>query len=210
MGYMVNYCLLWALESSGVLMNECSVWVTVSYIAPWTHVNLEHHIQNAFLMCRHLVTVFLGMEKAYETAWWWGVLRTFHGWNLNFGYRGLFCFLQNYHLISLICLYILYQNGNEVPQGMVFKCEHVFNFSQWVHLSEPCCMLVTLLPTVVTWTWFCKLLYIISHTGLCRTDFPSLQLWSKVYTLHRCKVYVVPLMFSSTAVLFCLLQLSSF
>jgi hypothetical protein len=56
-------------------------------------VNLEYHIQNAFLRRQHLVAVFFDLEKAYDTTWRYGILRTLHRWNL----RGqLPLFLSNF------------------------------------------------------------------------------------------------------------------
>jgi hypothetical protein len=50
-----------------------------------THCTLDHlanleHVQNTFLMHKHLVTVFFGLEKAYDMAWQFGILRTLQGW----------------------------------------------------------------------------------------------------------------------------------
>jgi hypothetical protein len=38
----------------------------------------------------------------------------------------------------------------------------------------------------------CRLLYIICHTGLWRTDFPSLQLRPNVYISNACRVHIFP------------------
>jgi hypothetical protein len=82
-------------------------------------VNLEYHIQNSFLLRQHLVAVFLDLEKAYETTWRCGILRTLHRWNLR-GRLPLFLsnfFQDRYFRVRLgSVLYARYSQENGVPQ----------------------------------------------------------------------------------------------
>jgi hypothetical protein len=56
-------------------------------------VNLDHQIQNSFLLGQHVVVIFFNLQKAYDTAWQYDILRTLHQWNL----RGqLHVFISNF------------------------------------------------------------------------------------------------------------------
>jgi potassium voltage-gated channel Eag-related subfamily H protein 8 len=94
-----------------------------------THSTLDHfanleHVQNTFLMHKHLVTVFFGLEKAYDMAWQFGILRTLHGWIVggqlpltitNFLQDPYFCV----HLGDVCSLCFVQENG--VLQGLILS-----------------------------------------------------------------------------------------
>jgi hypothetical protein len=81
MEHMVNRHHVWILESRNLLSNAQYGFrrhrSTTDHLA-----NLEYHVQNSFLLLQHLVAVFFDLEKAYDTIWRYGILRTLHRWNL--------------------------------------------------------------------------------------------------------------------------------
>ncbi len=45
-------------------------------------VTLTTQISTAFVLRQHLVAIFFDIEKAYDTTWRYGILRTIHSWGL--------------------------------------------------------------------------------------------------------------------------------
>ncbi len=45
-------------------------------------VTLTTQISSAFVLRQHLVAIFFDIEKAYDTTWRYGILRTIHSWGL--------------------------------------------------------------------------------------------------------------------------------
>jgi hypothetical protein len=80
---MVNRRLIWVLENRNLLCEDrCGFRRLRSALDHL--VSLEYHIQNAFLLRQHLVAVFFDLEKAYDTTWRYGILRTLHHRNVRF------------------------------------------------------------------------------------------------------------------------------
>jgi hypothetical protein len=105
--------------------NKPSSESTVQILLPQIHlVNLEHKIQILFLLRQHLVAVFFDLEKANDTIWRHGILRTLHHWNVR-GWLPLFIadFLQeHYFLVHLSSvLSPLHPQESGVPQGSVLS-----------------------------------------------------------------------------------------
>jgi potassium voltage-gated channel Eag-related subfamily H protein 8 len=70
---IVNSRLVWILGCRGLLSNiQCSCRHNRSSVDQLEF--LEEQIRQAFLAKQHLV------EKAYDTAWRYGILRTLHHW----------------------------------------------------------------------------------------------------------------------------------
>ncbi|GBN44998.1 putative RNA-directed DNA polymerase from transposon BS, partial [Araneus ventricosus] len=85
---------------------------------------LETEIRNAFIRRHHAVTIFLDIEKAYDRAWRYGILRDLYNCNL----RGnLLIFIQNFlklrqfrvRIGSQLSDYFVQEEG--VPQGSVLS-----------------------------------------------------------------------------------------
>ena len=80
---MVNTRLVWFLERTGVLSSsQCGFRRMHSCIDVLLH--LENSICKAFASKQHHITVFFDLEKAYDTAWRYGILRVLH----DIGLRG--------------------------------------------------------------------------------------------------------------------------
>ena len=89
---MINQRLVWSLESRNLLSSiQCGFRrqrSTVDHLA-----TLATHISTSFALRQHLIAIFFDIEKAYDTTWRHGILRTLHSW----GYRGhLPHFLSNF------------------------------------------------------------------------------------------------------------------
>jgi hypothetical protein len=99
MEWTVNYWLTWILESRNLLLNtHCGLQCHRSTLD--NLMNLEYHIQNSFVMCQYLVTIFFDLKKAYDRSWQSDILRTYHRWNLR-GWLPLFflSFLYDHHFV---------------------------------------------------------------------------------------------------------------
>jgi hypothetical protein len=120
---MVNRRLVWVLENRNLLSNaQCGFRrnrSTLDYL-----VTLEHQIQNSFLLRQHVVAVFFDVEKAYDTTWQYGILKTLHQCNFR-GRLPLFIsnfLLDRYFLFRLgNVLCARYHQENGVPQGSVLS-----------------------------------------------------------------------------------------
>lgn len=120
---MVSNRLMWFLESENLLSKiQCGFRKrrsTADHL-----VRLEGAIRDAFLKKEHLVAIFFDLEKAYDTTWRYGILRTIHNWGL----RGsLPTFLANFlaeryfrvRIGTTLSSEHLQENG--VPQGSVLS-----------------------------------------------------------------------------------------
>ena len=87
-------------------------------------VRLESAIQDAFLNKQHLIAVFFDLEKAYDTTWRYGILRTLYGWGIK-GHLGNFInhFLSERYFQVRIgnTLSNVFAQENGVPQGSVLS-----------------------------------------------------------------------------------------
>ena len=80
---MVNERLVWYLEKNGLLAKQqCGYRSNRSAVDHL--VRLETFIRDAFIHNQHLVAVFFDLQKAYDTAWKYGILKNLH----NMGLRG--------------------------------------------------------------------------------------------------------------------------
>ena len=74
---MVNIRLVWFLERRGIL-NPAQCGFRRMRSCTDTLIRLEASICEAFIAKKHHVSVFFDLEKAYDTAWRFGILRTLH------------------------------------------------------------------------------------------------------------------------------------
>jgi hypothetical protein len=97
---MVNHHLIWILESRNIILNvQCGLRRHMSSLDHL--VNLEHEIQNSFLIHQHLKATFLNLEKVYDTTWRYGTQRTFDCWNMS---GRLPLFISNFLHYSYLCV----------------------------------------------------------------------------------------------------------
>jgi potassium voltage-gated channel Eag-related subfamily H protein 8 len=120
---MVNCRVVWVLENQNLFPGaQCGFRRHRS--APDYVMNLEYHIQNAFLLCHRLVAVLFDLEKAYGTTWRCGILRTLHRWKVR-GRLPLFLshFLQGRYFCGRLgnVLSARYPQENWVRQGPVLS-----------------------------------------------------------------------------------------
>ncbi|XP_076057241.1 uncharacterized protein LOC143034778 [Oratosquilla oratoria] len=74
---MVNARLVWFLERRGVISSaQCGF--RRMHSCTDVLIRLEDSICNAFLSKQHHITVFFDLEKAYDTAWRYGILKVLH------------------------------------------------------------------------------------------------------------------------------------
>jgi ribonuclease HI len=120
---MVNFRLVWFLEYYKHLSPNQSGFrkhrSTLDNL-----IQLDTSIRNAFLKKQHLVAVFFDIEKAYDTAWKFGILKELH----QFGLRGhLPLFIQQFLTTRVFqvrlgtTLSSLYPQDLGVPQGSVLS-----------------------------------------------------------------------------------------
>ena len=120
---MVNDRLVWILESRRLLTNvQCGFRKQRSAVDHL--VTLSTFIMNNFLRKRQTVAVFFDLEKAYDTCWRAGILRTLHTWGLR-GRLPLFlqAFLKDRMFrvrVGSVLSDTFYQE-NGVPQGSVLS-----------------------------------------------------------------------------------------
>ena len=121
---MINYRLMWALESMSVLhpnqygFRRCRS--TVDSLA-----RLDDYIKIAFARKQHAVAVFFDLEKAYDTTWCYHILETLK----DAGFRGhLPKFIQGFLSDRRFTVKIgstfsdEYIQHEGVPQGSVLSC----------------------------------------------------------------------------------------
>jgi len=92
---MVNARLIWVAETCGRLTDlQCGFRRRTSTVD--LLVNLEGHLETAFAKKQHSLGIFFDLEKAYDTTWWFLMLRSFREWGLR-GYLPTFvsAFMQN-------------------------------------------------------------------------------------------------------------------
>ena len=74
---MINYRLVWYLESNGFISNlQCgfhSKRCTTDHL-----VHLETVIREAFIRNERLAVIFFDLRKAYDTMWKYGIMRDLH------------------------------------------------------------------------------------------------------------------------------------
>ena len=75
---MINNRLVWYLEYNGIITAYQSGFrkkrSTIDQI-----IRLESAVREAFINKEHLVTVYIDLEKAYDTTWKYGIMKDLHG-----------------------------------------------------------------------------------------------------------------------------------
>ena len=74
---MVNARLVWYLEKKG-LLSSAQCGFRRMHSTNDVLIRLESSICEAFASKQHHVTIFFDLEKAYDTAWRYGILKTIH------------------------------------------------------------------------------------------------------------------------------------
>ncbi len=120
---MVNTRLVWHLEQRNLLTPiQCGFRKNRSTMDHL--VTLTTQISTAFVLRQHLVAIFFDLEKAYDTTWRYGILRTIHSWGLR-GRLPLFlvAFLSSrYFRVRLgDRLSASHHLENGVPQGSILS-----------------------------------------------------------------------------------------
>ena len=120
---MVNNRLVWFLERKGIISSSQCGFRRMRSCTD-VLIRLEDSICRAFASKKHHITVFFDLEKAYDTAWRYGILKVLH----NIGLRGelpLFikAFLENRYFRVRIgnTLSDLKIQEEGVPQGSVLS-----------------------------------------------------------------------------------------
>ena len=82
---MINDRLVWFLESNNLLTNIQSGFrhnrTTTDHL-----IKLENFIREGFIRNEHVVAIFFDLEKAYDTTWKHGILKTYTRWVLGGDY----------------------------------------------------------------------------------------------------------------------------
>ena len=89
---MINDRLVWYLESSSLITEaQSGFWKTRSTMDHL--VRFDTFVREGFLNREHVVSIFLNLEKAYDTTWKYGIMKYLHDMDL----RGrLPLFIQNF------------------------------------------------------------------------------------------------------------------
>ena len=86
---MVTITLMWYLDKNNCLsMYQSGFRKNRSTIDQL--VQLENAIQNSFAAHKHLIAVFFDVEKAFDTTWRHGIIKTLHEW----GMRAKFAYIH--------------------------------------------------------------------------------------------------------------------
>ena len=120
---MINNRLVWQLESEHLISDfQCGFRrgrSTLDHL-----VRLETLIRDAFINKEHVVAIFFDLEKAYDTAWKYGIMRDLH----NMGFRGrlpmfIASFLSDRHFRVRLnnTLSDLRDQEMGVPQGSILS-----------------------------------------------------------------------------------------
>ena len=121
---IVNARMVWYLETKGILAAQQYGYRKFRSTTD-ALVRLETYIRNAFARKEHVYAVFFDMEKAYDTAWRGGILRSMHGAGLR-GNLPQFVkgFLSNRKMNVRVggMLSDEFEQYEGVPQGSVLSC----------------------------------------------------------------------------------------
>ena len=78
---MINDRLVWYLGSSSLIMEaQSGFWKTRSTMDHL--VRFETFVREGFLNGEHVVSIFLDLEKAYDTTWKYGIMNNIHDMDL--------------------------------------------------------------------------------------------------------------------------------
>jgi hypothetical protein len=120
---MINNRLVWFLESQNLLADiQCGFRSQTSTLDHL--VKLESFIRDAFINKEHAVSIFFDLEKAYDTAWKYGILRDLHDMGLR-GNLPMFVFIflteRQFKVILGSTYSNLFDQENGVPQGSLLS-----------------------------------------------------------------------------------------
>ena len=88
---MINDRLTWFLEANNI--KDYPSGFRRHHSTNDHLVRLETFIREAFIKKKHLVTIFFDLDKAYDTTWEYGIMKTIH----DIGLKGpLPLFIQNF------------------------------------------------------------------------------------------------------------------
>lgn len=211
MEHMVNLILseCWRGET----FFECAVWTYCQTSTPVYLVNLQHHIQNSFVIHQHIVTVSSSMEKVYDTTQIYGICRAFHQWNLGTGYHCVFeTFSKMFISMPFSAVFICALSPRKWNNKRIYFKHDYFLQSpsvwlqmHWACMSWHCYILKTstfsifsgpLIPLKTAY----RSLFVVCHTQLWRMDFHSLWQRLGVCISPACAVHISSsLAFSVTA-----------
>ena len=120
---MVNVRLVWVLERKG-LINPSQCGFRRMRSCTDILMRLEASICEAFISKKHHISIFFDLEKAYDTTWRFGILRTLH----ELGFRGeLPLFIQSFLANRTFKVKVgnsfssLHSQEEGVPQGSVLS-----------------------------------------------------------------------------------------
>lgn len=120
---VINARLTFTLETQNLLdIHQCGYKRNYSTID--NLVRLEHEIRNAFIHKQHCLTVFFDLEKAYDTAWRFGILRDLADLGIRGKMlKGIADFLSNrtFQVRLGTALSRVFTQENGVPQGCILS-----------------------------------------------------------------------------------------
>lgn len=120
---MVNDRLVWFLESNGLLANiQCGFRQGRSTLDHL--VRFESFVRNGFAKNEHVVSVFFDLEKAYDTAWKYGILKDLFDMGLKGNMPNFISnFLSNrqFNVRVNSTMSDLYDQEMGVPQGSILS-----------------------------------------------------------------------------------------
>ncbi|XP_063436487.1 uncharacterized protein LOC134717918 [Mytilus trossulus] len=126
---MVNDRLVWFLESNGLLANiQCGFRQDRSTLDHL--VRFESFVRNGFAKNEHVVSVFFDLEKAYDTAWKYGILKDLFDMGLKGNMPNFISnFLSNrqFNVRVNSTMSDLYDQEMGVPQGSILSAISVLS-----------------------------------------------------------------------------------
>ena len=126
---IINHRLVWFLENNK-LINKYQFGFRKIRSTTDNLIILENEVQQSLNARNHFIAVFFDIQKAYDTAWKYGILQKFH----QYGLRGS---LPNFIKGFLLNRSIKVRVGNSlseeyavdegIPQGSVLSCTTVYD-----------------------------------------------------------------------------------
>ena len=121
---IINTRLMWFLETNSIIDQGQSGFrrnrSTTDHL-----VHLEQHIRNAISTKRHTIAVFFDVQKAYDTAWRYGIIKKLHSYGLR-GNLPIYIknFLSNRQLRVRIGATLSQPKpfNQGIPQGSTLSC----------------------------------------------------------------------------------------
>ena len=78
---MINDRLVWYLETS-ILNTEAQIGFRKTRSTMDHHVRFETFVGEGFLNGEDVVSIFFGLEKAFDTTWKYGIMKNLHEMDL--------------------------------------------------------------------------------------------------------------------------------